>query len=123
MEEGVIEYSGNLKNLQIESLLIKKVSEQIKSDFPNLLDIKFNIELIGEICNCIEDIVKSQKLKRVNKLDLFFKVHDRIFGMISEPERKLVIQVIDYLHSNDKIKVRPFFKKVIRFVSKLVRKN
>ena len=123
MEEEVIEYSGNLKNLQIESLLIKKVSEQIKSDFPNLLEVKFNIELIGEICNCIEEIVQSQKLKRVNKLDLFFKINDRIFGMISEPEKKLVIQVIDYLHSNGKIKPRPFFKKVIRFVSRLVRKN
>ena len=123
MEEGVIEYNGNLKNIQVENLLIKKISEQIKLDFPDISDIKFNIELIGEICNAIEEIVKTENLTKVNKLELFYRVYERIFGGIPEQERKMLFQVIEYLHNNDKIKVRPVIKKIVRFLKGLIKKN
>ena len=116
-------YNGNLKNIQVENLLIKKISEQIKLDFPDISDIKFNIELIGEICNAIEEIVKTENLTKVNKLELFYRVYERIFGGIPEQERKMLFQVIEYLHNNDKIKVRPVIKKIVRFLKGLIKKN
>jgi len=123
MEQEVILYKGNLKNLQLENLLIRKVSEQIKKDFGNILEVKFNVELISEICNCIEEVVKSENLQKVDKLDLFFKIYAGIFGAIPEAEKKLVKEVIEYLHNNDKIKPRKLIRKAYLFIKSIILKK
>ena len=109
-----IEFNGSLKNKQLE----KKVIDTIVSEV-----IKLDIELINEICNLIEEAVKSNKIKKINKLDLFIKAHTAVFGNITEQEKAVLISNIEYLHNNGKIKALSISKKIINFLKELITKK
>lgn len=114
MEEEVIEYKNSLKNVALENKIIKLISKQIKDDFPNLANIKFNIDLINDVCDCIEDMVDEYRLKKINKLELFIKIFESIFGGLSEPDKKIIVGLVESLHSNGKIRVRSRLSKIWR---------
>lgn len=110
-----IEYKGTLKNLQLENILICKVVEQVKRDFPDLTKVKMDVDLINLICDEIEDCVKVNKLTKVNKLELFFKIYGIIFQFDGN-ERNHIVKIVESLHANGRIKVKPLLKKIFRFV-------
>ena len=113
-----IQYKGSLKNLKTENGLIKSIVEKVKNDFVDLNSVKNNIELINQIANNIEDVVKFSGIikKKVNKLQLFYKIYDGIFGVQTE-EIKLELQkTIEYLDSEGKIKARSYCQYIIDVV-------
>lgn len=112
--ENVVEYKSSIKNIALEQKIIKLISEQLKRDFPAVDVIKFNIDIVNDICNCIEEMVDENKLSKVNKLDLFLKIYGSVFGNLNENDKKIIIQIVEYLHTNGHIKVRPFFTKIWR---------
>jgi len=115
-----VNYKGNLKNLQLENLLIKSICEQIKNDFPNIEAIKLNVELINEICNIIEEVVVSKKLKNVVKIDLFYKIYASLFGQPNlDMNKHFIISTIDYLHFHNRIKTISKTKKFIKFLKNI----
>jgi hypothetical protein len=118
--ENVIELNGSLKELHVESILINTIVEKIQMLFPNNLSIvKGNTYLILEICNAIEDSYKKQKKgKKVNKLDIFFKIYSGLFGNISNEDKQTLTNNIDYLHRNGDIKATSLSKKIVRFIKK-----
>jgi hypothetical protein len=117
--ENLIELNGSLKELHVESILINTIVEEIQKLFPNLSIVKGNTYLILEICNTIEDAYKKQKKgKKVNKLEIFFKIYSGLFGNISNEDKQILINNIDYLHRNGDIKATPMSKKIIKYFKK-----
>ena len=117
--ENVIELNGNLREIHVESILINTIVEEIQKLFPNLSVVKNNVYLILEICNSIEDAYKKQKKgKKVNKLEIFFKIYSSLFGNISNEDKQTLTNNIDYLHRNGDIKATPLSKKIVRFIKK-----
>lgn len=112
MEEGVVEYKNSIKNIALEQKIIKAIAEQLKRDFPAVDVIKFNIDIINDICNCIEEMCDEHKLSKVNKLDLFLKIYGSVFGNLNENDKKIIIQIVEYLHINGHIKIKPFLQKI-----------
>lgn len=112
MEEGVVEYKNSIKNIALEQKIIKAIAEQLKRDFPSVEVIKFNIDIINDICNAIEEMVDEHKLSKVNKLDLFLKIYSSVFGNLSEQDKKIIVMIVEYLHTNGLIKIKPFLSKI-----------
>ena len=67
-----IEYDGSLKNLKLESILIQKIKAELVESFPNIQQVKLNLDLVLQICNAIENNAKMNNLSKTNKLELFF---------------------------------------------------
>lgn len=103
-------YKGNLKNISLQNRLIKEVAEMIQGDFQDLHLLKTNIELVNEICNAIEDACRYRGIKKTNKITLFFKIFEAIFGGITQEEKTHLEETINYLNTNGKIKSRPLLK-------------
>jgi hypothetical protein len=118
-----IEFNGSLKGKKLEKALIDTAVKEINSNFHNPQALKLDIEVINEICNLIEDAVKSNNLKKINKLELFMKIHLAVFGVSTEQERNVIVNNVSYLHSNGKIKARSLVKKLISFLKLAMIKN
>lgn len=116
--ENLIELNGNLKDLHIENVLIKTVIDEISLLFPNKELVRNNTFLILQICIAIEDIVFKHKLKKINKLELFFKIYSGIFGNISENDKHAITSTIDYLWRKGEIIITPLSKKIIKWFKK-----
>ena len=116
--ENIIELNGSLKELHIENILINVIVEEIQKLFPNIGSVKNNAFLILEICNAIEDAHNKHKIKKVDKLVIFFKIYTGLFGTISNEEKQSIVNTIDYLHRKGDIKITPLFKKIIRYLKK-----
>jgi len=116
--ENIIELNGSLRELHIENILINTIVEEIQKLFPNIGTVKNNAFLILEICNAIEDSYKKHKIKKVDKLTVFFKIYTGLFGNISPEEKLSITNTIDYLHRKGDIKLTPLSKKIIRYLKK-----
>lgn len=103
-------YKGSLKFVCLENQLVKKVVDEIQNDFSGLNEIKMNIELVNSVCNQIEDFVKYSNMKKVNKLELFFKIYQKLFSNLSEEDKNHLEELVDYLLLHNKIKARPLLK-------------
>lgn len=99
-------------------MFINSIVAQIKRDFPDLTQVKMNVDLINVICDAIEENVKVNGLTKVNKLELFFKIYGTVFQFDGN-ERNHLIKIVDYLNTNDCIKVVPLFTKIYRFIRSL----
>ena len=118
-----IEFNGSLKNKQLEKKVIDVIVSEVIGNFQNYHSLKLDIELINEICNLIEEAVKSNRIKKINKLDLFIKAHNAVFGNITDPEKAVLISNIEYLHNNGKIKALSISKKIINFLKDFITKK
>lgn len=118
-----IEFNGSLKSKQLEKKIIDIVVSEVNKNFHSPQALKLDIEMINEICNLIEDAVKSNNIKKINKLELFMKAHLAVFGNVSEQEKNVLVSNIDYLHNNNKIKARSFIKKAISFLKLVITKK
>lgn len=107
--------SKELKSIQIENFIIHSVVEQLKSDFPQAESVKLNINLINDICDAIEEVVKSNGLKVV-KIELFFKIYERVFGKVNEEQKVYIVNTINHLHENGHIRVVPKLVKFLKWL-------
>jgi hypothetical protein len=82
--------------------------------------MKMNVDLIRQICCTIEDMVSGQK---VDKLELFMKIHKSCFGHMDEKENQTVTNIIKYLNDNKKIKSRSLLSKLWRFLKAILLKQ
>jgi hypothetical protein len=93
--------------------MIQKIKTQLCESFVNVQDIKMNVDLIRQICCTIENISSGQK---VDKLELFMKIHQACFGQIDANDVETLKNIINYLNDNNKIKARSMLSKIYRFL-------
>jgi ABC-type sugar transport system ATPase subunit len=77
MSDSIIEMKGSLQKIKLENTLIQQIRNEIHTSFVNTQDIKMNEDLIRAICCAIENNVND---KKVDKLELFFKIYRVTFG-------------------------------------------
>jgi hypothetical protein len=81
MGDSIIEMKGSLKQIQLENMLIQKIRSELCDSFANVQDIKMNVDLIRQICCTIKDMTSGNK---IDKLELFLKIHKSCFGQMDE---------------------------------------
>jgi len=96
-----LETHNNVENLVID------LTTKIRA-IPNVLNLKLDIELTCYICNVIENEVgtNNKTNKKIDKLDVFVRIVNEVFnGTITEEEKKILIGQVEYLLTNNKIKI------------------
>jgi hypothetical protein len=120
MADPIIEMKGSLKQLQLENMIVQKIRNELIESFPNMQDVKMNVDLIRQICCAIENHVNGEK---VDKLALFMKIHRSCFGVVDKKEMQTLTNIIKYLNDNDKIKARSLLSKIWRFLKAILLKK
>jgi prophage DNA circulation protein len=78
---SIIEMKGSLKKIQLENMMIKKIRDELTGNIDNVHDVKMNVDLIRQICCAIENSLNGGG-EKVDKLELFFKMHKSCFGQL-----------------------------------------
>jgi hypothetical protein len=91
MGDSIIEMKGSLKQIQLENMLIQKIRKELSDNFVNVQDIKMNVDLIRQICCTIKNVASGQK---VDKLELFLKIHKSCFGQIDANDIQTLTNII-----------------------------
>jgi hypothetical protein len=120
MTDSIIEMKGSLKQMQLENMMIQKIRKELCDSFVNMQDVKMNVDLIRQICCTIKDMVSGQK---VDKLELFMKIHKSFFSQMDEKEIQTVTKIIKYLNDNIKKKSRSLLSKLWRFLKAILLKK
>ena len=105
METVIFKNSLETHN-NVETLVIDLTTKIRK--IPNVLNLKLDIELTCYICNVIENEVgaNNKTNKKIDKLDVFVRIVNEVFnGTITEEEKKILIGQVEYLLTNNKIKI------------------
>jgi hypothetical protein len=114
--EPIIKYQGTLKNLKLENVLIQHIKQELQESFPQIENVKLNLDLVRQICKAIETNCKVNHLEKVDKLELFFKIYEITFGRLDERDKQYLSSMINYLHKNNMIKARSLTTRIIRMV-------
>ena len=105
METVIFKNSLETHN-NVETLVIDLTTKIRK--IPNVLNLKLDIELTCYICNVIENEVgaNNKTNKKIDKLDVFVRIVTEVFnGTITEEDKKILIGQVEYLLTNNKIKI------------------
>lgn len=92
--------------LQLKS----EVVDKIKS-LKNYGSLKFDIKLILDVCNIIENakIVKKSKTK-IDKKALVLEIFESAFEGLDPDSKNNIGDIIEHLHADKKIRVEPILK-------------
>lgn len=97
--------NGLAKDQKVIHLIVKII--QKVSDIPNIVDYKYNLELLTLVCCMIEHGIDNKKEKvKIDKCDIVFQVYNRLFNNMSPNDIKGLTSNITYLHENGRIKKR-----------------
>jgi hypothetical protein len=73
-------------------MLVQQIRSEISESFPSdLQNVKLNIDLINQICNAVENISGR---KKINKLEMFMKIHRACFGQLDTKDQEYVTNII-----------------------------
>lgn len=111
----MLKYQGTLKSVRSITALIEKLKAEVDSNLGNKERLKFNLDLVREICCSIETQYAADGLaKDGKKLELFFDIYTQIFGQIDERDRQWLESCVSYLHTRGLIKATPFLKRLLK---------
>ena len=97
----IIDLKRNLKSHDLKHSTIMKIIIKIQS-IPEFQKLKMDVELTLLCCNLIENVVS--KKQGFNKKDMVLDILQQIYNLNDE-QKKIVENQIDFLFSNNKIKV------------------
>lgn len=107
---------SDLKKTEIRDKIITQIDK-----FENINKYKIDNEFIKLICNLIEYYVK--KKYNINKKDLFFEIHSRIFPLITEEEKLTINKIIEFIFDNGHIKKLSYYKLFVSCLSEWIKKK
>jgi len=99
---GYVEFQHSLKTLSTTTEVRQLILDKLK-DIPQLQTLKFCPELLLFICNLIENAVQDRKIKKIDKKEFVISIVSEIFSL-SEEEKPIYDNMIEFLHNNKKIK-------------------
>ena len=94
----LVDYKNELNTHVVKNNLIDKIVEKINM-IPKHHELRLNPELILLVCNIVENTIN--KSDKVSKKDVVIDVFKQINHITCE---NLLGSLIEFLHSNDKIK-------------------
>ncbi len=104
-----VKFKRNLKRVHTEAEIKKLIMDKIQQ-IPDFMELKFDPELTLFICNLIENGVKENQIKKIDKKAFVLDVLKVLFGY-NETEVKQLDTQIEFLHANNKIKTVNLTKK------------
>jgi hypothetical protein len=110
---------SNLVDLPFKRKLFKADLEKQLQDIiqqkiqvlPNANELRLHPELVLLACNIIENSITNNKKLKIDKKELVVNVLHKVFNYTAV-DKKNVEEVIEFLHSTNKIKKVAFLKKV-----------
>ena len=97
----LVDYKNELNTHVVKNNLIDKIVEKINK-IPKHHELRLNPELILLVCNIVENTIN--KSDKVSKKDVVIDVFKQINHITCENDINLLGSLIEFLHSNDKIK-------------------
>lgn len=99
---NLIDLKHNLKTLSLENEITTNITSKL-GEIPNLQGLKLDPELILLVCNCIENEVAQNGLKKVNKKDLATKIMSHLFEL-TDADKEHISKTIEFIWQNGQIK-------------------
>lgn len=96
-----IKLNDKLKHLEKIAELSKSLVTRIQS-YPDLNDLKLDLDIILYICTIIENEIKQNKTKSIDKKALVISILTKIHPHTA-PELVILNKQIEFLHSNSLI--------------------
>jgi hypothetical protein len=115
----LVDFKNRLNSHVLEQDILKQLIDKI-GNIPNITKLKSDIELILYLCNVVENIIK--KNDKINKKELVLNVLDGVF-QLSDDEKRLISETIDFLSNNGKIKAVTLSKKVFKSIGGWIAKK
>jgi hypothetical protein len=98
-----IKVNDKIKRLEKIAEISKSIISKIQA-MPDVQDLKFDPDIILYVCNVIENNIKQNEVKSIDKkkivIDILQKCHP-----FTPPELIILNKMIEFLHSNHLIKV------------------
>jgi len=85
--------------LELTEVLQKKIQSQ-----PNWAEKKFDNQFIVWIASLIENVFTHSKKLKIDKKEIFFKIIERIFGNISEADKRIISNNLESVLLNGLVK-------------------
>ena len=98
----LLDYKNELNTHVVKNNLIDKIAEKINKIPKHHAELRLNPELILLVCNIVENTIN--KSDKVSKKDVVIDVLKQINHITCENDINLLGSLIEFLHSNDKIK-------------------
>jgi hypothetical protein len=130
MDKKTLKVDKLSKMLSLKSVLkttskfqeISDIIVELLKQVPDIETLKLNNELILYICNIVEELCK--KKYKINKLDLLLATLIRVIPSITEDEKKLITDIVEFFHANKQIigvtKIAKFASMATGILKKLV---
>lgn len=121
MSLELVEPKRQLKVKMKVTKIVADLKEEFKDLSPaELAELKVNPELIKYVCNLVE--VKIKKKHRANKKEVVLSIVNK-FATLTEPERKKIEELIEFLHGNGDIKDNTILRYLSKYVWHCVKKK
>jgi hypothetical protein len=98
----LVDYKNELNTHVVKNNLIDKIVEKINKIPKHHNELRLNPELILLVCNIVENTIN--KSDKVSKKDVVIDVFKQINHITYENDINSLGSLIEFLHSNDKIK-------------------
>lgn len=124
-----ISSSKNLSRLAVEAQIIKELRKSITEIFDGipLVNLGYDVELIGLICQNIEDTLfyrglNGDKKNRSDKMEIFFSVYSQVIGQVDDNEKQKLSRIVNFVVNNTLIE-RGILDKIIYVIKRCFRSS
>jgi hypothetical protein len=113
----LVKFKQSLKLSVNVDNLVSNIAADVRDQVPNdkLMLHKYNTQMILDVCNCVEDLVKKKSKKQIDKKCVVLKVFSDLYEDI---DLDIVERVIDFVFENGLIQKSSWLRLVLSFVKK-----
>ena len=110
----LVKQNNIINNAFIITQLVNKIVGHI--GVINDFNLRTEIELTAYVCNLVENEISKQKNNKIDKKELVISVFVKLFNL-SDDEKLLISNQIDFLFNNKMIKKVPLIEKTLKTFS------
>ena len=122
MQDSGVVIKNSLQKHTLFYDLMEGIITRLKNQIKQIEKLKLDPELTLLVCNLIENSIPNKNKYNIDKKDLALQVFSQIFGL-SDEDKNIITQQIDFLYNNDKIKKVKFLMNAKNFLSALLVKK
>lgn len=111
----LVEFKNTVAAHIKQNKIIDDVVEIIKK-IPDYIKLKFDPEIIVYCCNIVENLIKIEDKKEINKLNLVTTILIKIWDIKEDNELDYIIKQIKYVVNNNQVKKVSKSKKYKKYI-------